>query len=194
MEEKQESGAASAGGRPRKGLLVLGVISAFLIAGIMLLSLTIAGAQTPTPTPTPSQAPEEGAAKGPGLRGGKHGIGGGIHGEFVTRAPGGGYQTLASQTGEVTSVSSSSIAVRSEDGFSRTYRVDDNTLVNAGRDGIADVSDGDTVRLVAVVDGDTARAVQIFDGTRVGELRGRWQPPRPERPASEGAEQNQPTA
>jgi hypothetical protein len=194
MEEKQGSGATSAGGRPRKGLLVLGVIGAFLIVGIMLIGLTIAGAQTPTPTPSPTQAPEEGGRKGPGFRGGKGGLGGGIHGEFVTRAPGGGYQTLATQIGEVTSVSSSSIAVRSEDGFNRTYSVDENTLVNAGRDGIGDVADGDTVRVVAVVDGNSARAVQIFDVTSVGELRERWHPPRPERPNAEGAQQTQPTA
>jgi hypothetical protein len=192
MEEKQESGAASAGSRPRKGLLVLGVIGAFLIAGIMLIGLTMAGAQTPTPTPT---APAEGEQpKGaPGLRGGKGGLGrGAIHGEFVTRAPGGGFQTLATQNGEVTSVSSSSIAVRSEDGFSRTYSVDENTLVNAGRDGIGDVSDGDTVHIVAVVSGNSARAVQIFDATNVRELRERWRPPRPEQPA-QGAEQTQNT-
>ena len=48
-----------------------------------------------------------------------------IHGEQTVRKPGGGYQTLANQVGEVTSVSKSSIAVKSEDGYARTYTVDD---------------------------------------------------------------------
>ena len=91
-------------------------------------------------------------------------------------APGGGYQTLAVQTGQVTSVSTSSIALKSEDAFVRTYSVDDNTLVTAGNNGISDVKIGDAVHVVALVSGGKARAVDIVDATTVQQSRGRWAP------------------
>lgn len=165
--------------RLRLGFRVtLGVVAAGLIAVMVASNLMIASGQTPSPTPSEGEEAEEGE---PGPRGGRHGrgLGGGIHGEFTTRAPGGGYQVVATQKGEVTSVSASSIAVKSEDGFSRTYSVDDNTLVNAGNDGIADVKTGDDVHVTAIVADGKARAVAIRDGTRIYELREKWQPPRP---------------
>ena len=94
-------------------------------------------------------------------------------------APNGGHETLAVQTGQVTSVSASSISVKSEDGFTRTYSVDNNTLVVAGNNGIADVKTGNTVRIVAVVSGGKSGAVEVIDGTNVQKLRGRWAPPFP---------------
>jgi len=103
----------------------------------------------------------------------------GIHGEYVTKAPAGGYQTIATQVGEVTDVSGSSLAVKSEDGFTRTYSVDDNTLVNAGNQGIGDVKKGDQVHVRAVVKDDKAAAVEVSDVTQVGQLHDRWMPPRP---------------
>jgi hypothetical protein len=113
---------------------------------------------------------------GPGGFGHKFGRGA-IHGEFTTAAPDGqGFRTHATQMGEVTAVSSSSITVKSEDGFSRSYAVDENTLVNAGRDGIDSVKTGDQAQITAVVEGDKARAVQVFDTTNVQRLRERWWP------------------
>ncbi|MEI8408959.1 MULTISPECIES: hypothetical protein [unclassified Kribbella] len=44
-----------------------------------------------------------------------------LHGEFVTAKDGGGYETIATQKGEVTAVSTTSITVKSADGYSRTY-------------------------------------------------------------------------
>ncbi|MBA2751148.1 MAG: hypothetical protein H0U41_02775 [Actinobacteria bacterium] len=108
-----------------------------------------------------------------------HEMGMGIHGEHVTAAPGGGYQTIATQRGEVTDVNDSSIAVKSEDGFTRTYSVDDNTLVNAGNQGIADVKKGDQVHVKAIVKDGKAAAVQVNDGTQVGRIHDRWMPPPP---------------
>lgn len=158
------------------------LVGAGLVGGVVLAGLNIANAQTsPTPTPstpsttTPDQRPPRGG--GPGGPGGPHGgMGIGIHGEFTTAAPGGGYQTLASQVGEVTAVSATSVTVKSEDGFSRTYGVDDNTLVNAGNDGIADVKKGDDVRVMAVVAGGTAKAVEVNDGTNIRASHDRWAP------------------
>jgi len=155
------------------------------------------GSPAPSPAPT-TPAPGE---KAPGFGGfgfgfGKHGFGehgfgehfgkgfgfgfgkGAIHGEFTTPAPGGGYQTVATQIGTVTAVSQSSITVKSDDGFSRTYKVDENTLVNAGRDGIGSVKSGDTVRLTAIGAGSDAKAANITDSTNVQKSFDKWWPGR----------------
>jgi hypothetical protein len=100
---------------------------------------------------------------------------GAVHGEFVT-PNGTGFRTLAMQRGQVTKVSSGSLTVKSADGFTRTYAVDENTLVNAGRDGIGDVKEGDTVGVMAVVNGDPASAMRISDGTRTDAIRQHWAP------------------
>jgi hypothetical protein len=103
------------------------------------------------------------------------GRGGPLHGEFTVRKPdGNGFQTMAVQTGEVTAVSPSSITVKSEDGFSRTYSVDENTVVGSGRDGIGTVKTGDTVRVAGVVDGGQARAAAVLDSTSLGKIGEHW--------------------
>jgi hypothetical protein len=121
-----------------------------------------------------------GHAFGPGGFG-LGGIGGGagaIHGEFV-RPNGSTYQTVNFQVGQVTAVSSSSITLKSVDGFTKTYTVDTNTLVNAGRDGIGSMKVNDHASVQAVVHGNTAAAVSIIDSTTLGALRQHWrlQPP-----------------
>jgi hypothetical protein len=103
------------------------------------------------------------------------GRGGALHGEFTIRKPdGNGFQTVAVQTGEVTAVSPSSITVKSEDGFSRTYSVDENTVVGSGRDGIGTVKTGDTVRVAGVVDGGQAKAAAVMDSTSLGRIGEHW--------------------
>jgi hypothetical protein len=106
---------------------------------------------------------------------GHFGRGGPLHGEFTIRKPdGSGFQTMAVQSGEVTAVSPSSITVKSEDGFSRTYSVDENTVVGSGRDGIGTVKTGDTVRVAGVVDGNQAKAAAILDSTSLGKIGEHW--------------------
>jgi hypothetical protein len=129
----------------------------------------------------PGTPPRRGFAKG-GLRPGGFGYGGigagTLHGEYV-RPSGTGYQPVDTQIGKVTAVSPSSITVQSADGFSKTYTVDTNTLVNAGRDGIGSVKMNDTVQLQAIgavtptappVNAKTS-AVSISDITTLGPLR-----------------------
>lgn len=111
---------------------------------------------------------------------GHFGRGGPLHGEFTVRRPdGNGFQTVAVQTGEVSAVSSSSITVKSEDGFSRTYSVDENTVVGAGRDGIGTVKTGDTVQVAGVVEGGQAKAAAILDKTSLGKIGEHWGIPKP---------------
>ena len=152
------------------------IFASGLIAGAIVAGLTVAKAQTSTPSPSVQEAPYK--ERHFGFGGFHHGgFGPGVlHGEFTTPAPGGGFQTLDLQTGDATSVASSSLTVKSEDGFSKTYAVDDNTLVNAGNEGIDDVKKGDTVRVVALAGGGTPHAVKIADVTTLEKLRGRWLP------------------
>lgn len=153
---------------------------------------TTAGSPSPqvVPAPAPPQQPAQGKHFGPGhgpfggkLFGPGHfgGLGkfGGIHGEFTLKKPdGSGYQVWATQLGEVADVSASSITVKSEDGFSRTYALDENTVVNAGRDGIGTVKTGDTVRVVGLVEDGKARAAAVVDSTSLGRIGEHWGFPR----------------
>ncbi len=174
----EQIGSPSTPQRRRRGGFAVGLFAAGLIMGVTLAGLNLAGAQT-TPTPDVPAVEEKSARPfaGKGMRmgaGPKHAL----HGEFTTPAPDGGYQRMAMQRGEVTAVSSSSLTVKSEDGFTRTYAVDETTMVNAGRDGIEDVDSGDQVHVMAVLSGDDARAVQVHDRTKMKESRARWMPRR----------------
>ncbi|TCO51201.1 hypothetical protein EV646_101184 [Kribbella antiqua] len=126
---------------------------------------------TPSPSASPSTSPSTPAQSGgPGHHGGKgfrgeFGLGGALHGEFVVQKEGGGYQTVATQRGEVTAVSKNSITVKSEDGYSRTYTLTEDTLVNAARDGIDDVKTGNQVTVFAVVADGKATASSVNDQT-----------------------------
>jgi hypothetical protein len=143
-------------------------------------STTSAAATATAPTPTPPGPPRPfdrfGKHGGPGGRFGGVGPLGALHGEFVVPNRGGGYRTIDTQTGQVSAVSPSSIGVKSDDGFAKTYAVDENTVVDAGRDGIANVKAGHTVHLVAVVEGSTAHAMDIEDTTNLGAIRQHWWP------------------
>lgn len=167
--------------RHRRGYAVA-LVAAGVVGGVVLAGLNVATAQTsPSPTSPPSLAPDTRPnAPGRGMRqrmhgfGGRGGLGDALHGEFTTRAPGGGYQVMTAQLGAATAVSATSITVKSEDGFTRTYTVGDGTLVNAGNDGIADVHTGDQVRVRGVVKDGATTAVTVLDVTTVKQLRGRW--------------------
>lgn len=185
------SGQASVSERRGGRSFRAGMVAAGAALGLILAGLGVAAAQTDGTTAAPAapNAPAAPAQPPPGRPGhpGRGGPGGGmalgIHGEHVTRAPGGGYQTIATQTGEVTDVNGSSLTVKSEDGFTRTYTVDDNTLVNAGNQGIGDVKKADQVHVKAVVKDGKAAAVEVDDVTQVGQLHDRWRP-RPPTPAA----------
>jgi len=92
-----------------------------------------------------------------------HGPFGAVRGEFVVPNADGGYQTLAMQSGEVVSVSSSEIKVKSADGVEKTYAVTGETSVNGGRDGIGSVKTGDQVHVIASVENDKYTARRIVD-------------------------------
>jgi hypothetical protein len=174
VQTRNQEGARERG---RSSRLRFGLVAVGAAVGVILASIGLAEAQSDPATGRTALAEHrDRSGHSPGR--GHHGPVAGIHGEFTARAPGGGYQTLATQAGDVTDTNRSSITVRSEDGYSRTYTVDDSTMVNAGNDGIADVRQGDLVRVTAVVTDGNARAVDVRDVTQSRALRDRWVPPR----------------
>jgi hypothetical protein len=137
--------------------------------------------QAPAASPSPSAAPWHngrppgafggfgrfGGFGGPGL-----GLGNILHGQFTAPKAGGGYQTVDVQRGTVTAVSSSSISVKSADGYSQTYAVTSSTEVDAQAGGIGTVKVGDTVSVTATVSAGTATAASIADLTAIRASRG----------------------
>ncbi|GAA1151174.1 hypothetical protein GCM10009630_56810 [Kribbella jejuensis] len=127
----------------------------------------------PTPSASPSastpsqpnQNQKPGGGPGRGGFKGEFGLGGALHGEFVVQKAGGGYQTIAVQRGQVTTVSTDSLTVKSADGYSRTYTLTSDTMVNAARDGIGDVKTGNKVNVSAIVTDGKATATRVNDGT-----------------------------
>lgn len=93
------------------------------------------------------------------LRGGPHAP---LHGDFVVAAGGGKFQTVVVQRGEVTAVSASSVRLKSEDGFSRTYAVTGETRVKARGGGITSVVKGTWASVVALRQGEVFTA-QLVD-------------------------------
>jgi hypothetical protein len=122
---------------------------------------------TPSPSTSPTAPANPGPGKGPGGMGrhGEFGMMGALHGEYVVEKQGGGYQTIATQRGEVTAVSKDSITLKSTDGYSKTYTLTADTLVNATRDGIDSVKTGNQVSVNAIVADGKATAASVDDGT-----------------------------
>ena len=138
----------------------------------------VAAAAAPTPSASAPPVPRHpngrgwhafaGGFPGAGLGfGGIAGAGGVVHGQFTVPKAGGGYQTEDVQRGTVTAVSSSSISVKSADGFTATYVVSSKTLVDAQAAGIGSVKKGDTVFVTATVSGSTATAANVLDQSAV---------------------------
>ena len=141
----------------------LGLIGAIGFA-VAALFIGVAAAQTNDPPAAEQKSGAKMRAHKMHKDGMKHGMGPGIHGQFTIPDGNGGYKNVASQFGEVTAVSTDSITVKSEDGFTKTYAVTEATRVGAdGRDGIADIAVGDKVGVRADVTGDTATATHIHE-------------------------------
>ena len=83
-----------------------------------------------------------------------------LHGEVVLKDKDGKPITVALQRGVVTAVDASSVTVKSEDGYSRTWALTTDTTYRSGRDKAskADVKVGATVRLAGPVTSGNATA------------------------------------
>ena len=166
-------------GRRVRPLLLSGVAVIALAggAGVGLAATGSSGASASL-TSTTSASPSASASASPAASARAHrklahrrfaGIIGGriLHGQVVVPKSGGGYQTVDVQRGQVTAVSSTSITVKSADGYSATYGVSSSTTVDAQSSGIGSVKVGDRVVLEATLSGGTATASHILDRTEL---------------------------
>jgi hypothetical protein len=139
------------------GIVAVAVASAGLTAGIMA---AVDGAGS-----SASTGPGGGQAMGQGGPGGTQGAAtastNALHGTYVVSDGNGGYTTQLTQTGTVSAISSSSVTVKSDDGYSKTYVISTSTTVGSGR--IADVLKGHTVRIVATSAKQKITATSITD-------------------------------
>jgi hypothetical protein len=114
------------------------------------------------PSPSPSHHPKSGWSPTHTMRM-RPGV---LHGRVTVPKAGGGYQTLDVQSGTVTKVSMGSVTVKSADGFTATYTVTGQTMVDAQSTGIGSVKDGNMVFVIATA-GTPPTAASIFDITAI---------------------------
>ncbi|BCW44242.1 DUF5666 domain-containing protein [Arthrobacter sp. StoSoilB5] len=170
-----------------------------LIAGGITVALTGGGAAAvwagTQPSPTPSSAtasPDPTATASPSPSPGSKSFavhGRGIHGEFTVKNQDGTYRIVLTQTGKIESVNSTSITVKSDDGFTQSYAINSDTRISRMptelselRNGkgkptlpsatAADLKAGDTVRIAGSKDGDTVTAQRIVSGELPAVLKG----------------------
>ena len=177
MHSTRPIGPMSLRAATRRPYILAGVAVAALLggAGAALAATNSTPAQTSpssvTATPAPSPSPGQSGSHSGFHRFVGHGFAGGgalfgaLHGQFVVAKSGGGYETVDVQNGQVTAVSSTSITLKSADGFTHTYAVASATMVDAQRDGIGSVKVGNQAAVEATVSGSTATASSITDLT-----------------------------
>ena len=184
-----ELGKPARGGQFQRRNLVAGLATLALLAAAATGVALASTSSTPSPSgstasPNSGTQKQEGTGPGPGGRqrgpGGMRGVlgfggpMGALHGEFVVPRQGGGYQTIVVQRGAVSSVSSSTITVKSDDGFSATYAVGADALVNAARNGIGSIKKGDELAVLAQQKSGNDAALTIADLTRWQGLRDKF--------------------
>jgi hypothetical protein len=188
---------AASGGPSRRSRVGTGIaLAAVGIGALGVVGTAYAANSGSTATATPSGAGHYGAsgasgATGPhgsfqgrrpgGMRPGMGmgmglgmGLGMGIHGTAVVQKKDGTFETIDAQQGKVTDVSQTSITVLSADKFSKKYVVTADTVVNAKRDGIGSVKDGDEVSVVGTESAGSTTANQIIDRTQISKNWGQW--------------------
>lgn len=103
-----------------------------------------------------------------------------VHGTFTVKGPSGSYETIAIQSGTVSSVDTTSspetITVLSADNFSQTYDANSSTVVYADYNGLGSIKTSDNVTIEALVSGSTYTAQRIVDATQVQANRKSWVP------------------
>ena len=172
--------------RTRTITLTVGSLAAGAILATGITGLAMAADSTPGPTSPTGTSPAAAAVPGtpgdphagrqhlPGMRGGPGGQA--LHGELVVKAADGTISTVRTINGTVTAVSSSSITVKADDGYSSTFSVAATTEVRVGApdftqgradpsavstDAITDVTVGDVAHVDGTVTGSTATATEV---------------------------------
>jgi hypothetical protein len=161
-----------------------GIVVALSGAGVAAVSAGTAQSVTPPNSPAtsaaqpPGNSPAEGQAR-------KKDRAVPLHGESVVKTADGGFETRLTQQGAIEAVSSASITIKSEDGFSQTYAISAGTKITKlpppAADGTmprdsagkrlkpaaataADLKSGDQVRITGVKGGSGITAGHIVAG------------------------------
>ena len=179
-------GGPPAAPTPRRGVprvaVVVGLTTFLGLAGAGVAFAVGGGGAAPASLSASSSTSSTSNPKGPdghpGMRmgpaaglGGLGGPGGAVvHGIYTIKS-GSSYKTVAEQVGQVTAVSTTSLTVKSTDGFVQVYVVQSSTVVDSQAGGISSVANGDTVRVEALVAGETQTATNIIDTTKIGASR-----------------------
>ena len=139
--------------RLRKTLVIGTAVAAIVGAGAGVAIAATNGSTSPN-----SQGQQ--AKRHPGLL--KHTE----HGEFTER--GQQHRVIDVQRGKVQSVSANSITVRSTDGFTATYAIDNATKARKDKKAgtVSQLATGDQVLVFATKAGSTATAKRIIDNTK----------------------------
>ncbi len=145
----------------RAKILIASAASVAVLGGVGA-TLAYADPSSPTPTPgsSPSASPGQETTKDRGERRGL--LRRALHGEVTL---GGEKQrVVVFQRGEVTQVSATAVAVRSEDGFSATYVLHPDVRVRRDKEdaAIADVEVGSTIRVLATKQDSTLTARRVL--------------------------------
>ena len=166
--------------------IAAGLLGGGVLAGAVVSQLGTATAASPTPSPSPrayggpgAPMPYGGPMRGfgerrgglPPLGGPAMGFGGKVlHSEATVETPDGTTKVVVSQSGDITDVTDSTIAVKSSDGFDATYTIDKNTRISLnGSDGaMSSLKKGDTVRVFGTKSGSTSHANAVIDGMPAG--------------------------
>jgi hypothetical protein len=175
-------------GRLPRAVMVGGLAVGLALGGAGMAFAATSGSTTPsTTTPSKPAGPVHRGVRGPaGLGfGAPGGLGRVVHGEFTTRTASGAYRTVLVQSGTVDGTpTTTSITVKSADGYTHTYAVSSSTVLDAQRGGISSVGNGDQVRVLATPVNGQDTATNIVDATKVGASRkGFGFGPRPVTPA-----------
>ena len=174
-------------GGSRRGLITAVAAAVGLVASFALGTMLAGGSDTIGPAAATSSASptadgddpadKDGDAARPDKRGRLHGPGGmlglglggaALHGTYVVEDPDGTFRTLVAQRGEITSVSATSLSVKSKDGFTATYKLEDATDLLGGPEGVGDLSKGDDVGVTAERSGGVDTATHVLDLSRLG--------------------------
>ncbi|MGH9055327.1 MAG: hypothetical protein ACRDYY_05600 [Acidimicrobiales bacterium] len=162
--------AAARLGRLSKLALVSGASVGLALGGAGIAYAAGSGASATSPSSPSSPASPGGHTGHPGRHamGGLGGLGGRVlHGQATVRTPAGTDKTAEIQVGVVSGVTTTSITVKSSDGYTHTYDVVPTTVVDSQAGGISSVSNGDTVRVIATTDNGEDTATNVADATKL---------------------------
>jgi hypothetical protein len=174
---------ASARSRLGRAGRAAGLVMAGALAATVLTGVSFADDQPEQDPPAAAERPGHHRLAGPGM-------GPLLHGEQVVRTPDGDFREVAVQNGTIEAVGGGSITVTSEDGYTATYTLTEDTTIRVDRaeaDAEA-LAVGRPARVIADTDGNALRIGSMTEAgeEQLAERRSRFQEFREQRGAARG--------